>query len=207
MAKQPSSSPPSTPGVGRAPAPAAPAAPAAAPAAPSLSTAAGLTRYLGFRPNDRQYEVRSAFWAFVREQGAALDIESLTPAKVKDLLRADCTGLDAWWKDPDFRTWFLGGNNEWRGKVELAIHLALDATIERLRDGEASLKDLQAALKQLGDLGDFFPKRWVKERFVDAEVAKKSPEELEKELADFMLGKGWTPPSSPSALPKAEDSN
>jgi len=181
MGKRPSDVPPPTPGVDGPPV-----------AARGPGDLPRLARYVGFEPNDQQLSLRAALWAHLR-QNPQIDRKSLTPTAIADMIAADCTALPAWWKEPGFSKWFLDGE-EWRAKAELAFELTLDRIIAEAP--AAALKDAINANKHLAEILDFMPKRWVKERVLDEDVGKKSPEELKKMIEDAARSMGWTPPKT-----------
>lgn len=186
MPKLPSKQPPKTPGVAAG----SPVDQALAPASPQ-----GLARYVGFVPNDRQLEVRAAFWAHVRLL-PGVDPKALSAVQVRDLLPTDTTGLSEWWREPGFKSWFLDGE-EWRAQLELLLTRVLTRLDEALRHGVVAVKDLVAAGKFIAEAKGLLGRGAVAAPPPpDADPLKgKTKEELRAVLEQWALGEGWTPPS------------
>lgn len=104
--------------------------------------------FMGYEPTDLQMRTKAKMWAMYRED-PLISPDNMKPSELARVL--DAPSLEAWWSDPNFRSWFLQKDG-WRHDTEFAFQLWMDDCLKRLRTRSLSDKDFLAFGKLLAEL-------------------------------------------------------
>lgn len=144
---------------------------------------------LGFEPTSAQARIKAQFWRKFRED-PSMDPSTLGPAGIRKLI--DCGELDAWWKQANFKEWFLH-QDVWRDSAQATFEKTIRQIEKRLDSESMSDKDLLVAAKLLAELTNNIPR-------VGAKPEDQKPkgqltgEDALKRLEPLLRARGWIPP-------------
>lgn len=163
---------------------------------------------MGFIPTIGMVEVKAMFWSIVAHDA------SLLPDRIDgeqlQLLLGD-RRIKGYLKRADFLPW-LRNKHTHAAKADALYDKWLGIVEGRMRD--MSDKDIIALGKLLAEVAKKMPERWMKEKLVDADVAKMDDQRLIETILTTARNLGWTvtiPDGAPGsasnpALPSTEGS-
>jgi hypothetical protein len=132
----------------------------------------------GFEPTDAMRRAKTSFWNSVPSKDVKI---TLTAA----IAHSGSTSLRNWWGKPGFVEWFTG-QNEWRNRVECLAMRGLDIAEQLLMDRRTTPASKVQLIKLFAELADKMPSRQKEVRYIDAQVADMTPEQLETFIASNM---------------------
>lgn len=101
--------------------------------------------YVGLRPTPYQQRMKSRFWALVRDD-PLVDPPAMSGTDVAHLLSEPAVAT--WWRDEEFRQWFLNGE-QWRQSLEWLHDLWVEKAFDLLVHPLLEPKDFIALGREL----------------------------------------------------------
>lgn len=138
-----------------------------------------LVEYYNYQPTDEQRRAKAKFLRNYRDMPmASLD-------KINATMASQLSGVGSsmyrWFKEPGFREWFLD-LNEFESRVEFLVQKALSRAEDMLNDPNLNQAAFVNLLKHLSEVANKIPSRAKEIRYVDAQIAKMSPSQLDAEI-------------------------
>jgi hypothetical protein len=124
----------------------------------------------GFGPTDAMRRAKTSFWNSVPDKSVKVTLASA-------IVHSGATSLRNWWGKPGFVEWFTG-QNEWRNRVECLAMRGLDIAEQLLHDRRTTPASKVQLIKLFAELADKMPSRQKDVRYIDAQIADMTPEQL-----------------------------
>jgi hypothetical protein len=143
-----------------------------------LSRISSLTKDLSLfeHPTPEQRAAKERFWRPFLSGDTQVPAERNLATALKF---ASDSRISKWWDIPGFQDWFYN-DQEFKDRVELIAHLALDGITEVLKDKMATPSAKVAAAKLALEVAGKMPKALAKDQAVgDSDIDKMTKEELD----------------------------